>query len=124
MQNQGQTSSRECGEAKCNCDYGSENGVEKLLFLWRENYGGFRAEVVVFNHPPGSASNPKQDLTGNARFQVHLCAVEPKALQTKPAFMRRFESDVVRAFSACVILVLASLVEVTQGAERQECNKP
>ena len=53
MQNQAQTSSREYGEAKSNCDYGSEKGLESLLFLWRENYGAFRAEVVVFNHPPG-----------------------------------------------------------------------
>jgi hypothetical protein len=60
MQNHAQTSSRESGEAKSNCDYGSEKGLESLLFLWRENYGAFRAEVVVFNHPPGSASNPKQ----------------------------------------------------------------
>jgi hypothetical protein len=32
-------------------DYGSEKALEDLLFLWRENYGAFRAEVVVFNHP-------------------------------------------------------------------------
>src|ERR1700752_4312950 len=48
-----QTASREYGEAKSNCDYGAEKGLENLLFLWRENYGGFRAEVVVFNHPLG-----------------------------------------------------------------------
>jgi hypothetical protein len=53
MQNQAQTSSREYGEAKSNCDCRSEKGLESLLFLWRENYGAFRAEVVVFNHPPG-----------------------------------------------------------------------
>jgi len=70
MQNHAQTSSRESGEAKSNCDYGSEKDLESLLFLWRENYGAFRAEVVVFNHPSGSASNPKQDPTKDADKKV------------------------------------------------------
>jgi hypothetical protein len=54
MQKQGPNLFTEYGEAKSNCDYGSEKALENLLFLWRENYGAFRAEVVVFNHPPGS----------------------------------------------------------------------
>jgi len=32
----------------------------------------FRAEVVVFGHPPGSALNPKQGFTGNSNFNFIL----------------------------------------------------
>jgi len=31
LQDQGQTSSRECSEAKSNCDYGSEKGLRKSI---------------------------------------------------------------------------------------------
>lgn len=34
---------------------GQRRGGENLMFLWREDSGASQAEVVVLNHPPGSA---------------------------------------------------------------------
>jgi hypothetical protein len=32
------------------------------MFLWRENSGGFHAQVVVLNHPTGFGFKSKEDL--------------------------------------------------------------
>jgi hypothetical protein len=45
---------------------------ENLIFLWREDSGAFRAEVVVLNHPPAPVSNPNRILTGIPNFSFIL----------------------------------------------------
>ena len=42
LQDQGQTSSREYGEAKSNCDYGSEKGLRKSNVCISRGGGGFQ----------------------------------------------------------------------------------
>jgi hypothetical protein len=55
------------------------------MFLWRENSGGFHAEVVVLNHPTGSVSNPKRILAGISDFNFILAQNHlPAALWCQP----------------------------------------
>jgi hypothetical protein len=48
---------------------------ENLMFLWRENSGAFHAEVVVFNHPPGSVLNPNRVLARISDFNLRAVEV-------------------------------------------------
>lgn len=61
MQDQDQTSSR--GMPRLSLIVTIREGFEKIAF---------RAEVVVFGHPPDSPLNPKQDLGGNSNFNFIL----------------------------------------------------
>jgi hypothetical protein len=63
MQDQGQTSSREYCEINSNNDYALDKGVRKPMFLWRENSGGFHAEVVVLNHPTRLGFKSNEDFS-------------------------------------------------------------